>query len=719
MNTNLDSEHDLPEAKTETELVTWKNPPILADLKQEFTDAKIEHDLAITKVAHFLDVLNITGSVKLPTKIGRSNIQPKLVRKSAEWRYSSLSESFLSNDDIFLAKPVTWEDDQCAKDNTLVLNNQFNTKIDKIKFFDSLVRALVNEGTAIVRVGWEYKKEEVLRRVPIFKYEFATKARDLMALKDIIKLKYSDPEQFEMTVPNHWKEAIAITLKKRAPVVPKQHGFTENSSAQITLNQPTVELVDLNNVYVDPTCNGNMDNALFVINCFQTNLAELTALNVYVNLDSLNSSALNTDSDDFSDVNTNSSDFYFKDKPRKKFTVYEYWGYWDLDGSGMVQPIVCAWAGDTIIRLEKNPYPDGKPPFVAIQYLPRKNSIYGDPDGMLIEDNQAIIGATKRGMIDILARSAAGQRGMRKDALDILNKRRYNRGDDYDFNPNVDPRALSIIHTFPEMPVSAMNMIGMENAEAESLTGVKAYSSGIGSQALGDVATGIRGSLDAASKRELGIVRRIGNGVCQIGRKFIAMNSVYLEEEEIVRITSTHFATIKRDDLAGNIDLSLTISTAEVDEAKLSKLSFLLQTIGNSMDAEIRDMVLTEICSLLKMPALSKKISDYAPTPDPVAQKKAELEIEKLQAEIVNVKADTANKIIGSKLDANKIDTEVAKSTKTKSEADLIDLNYIEQATGTTQERDKEKLSIQAKANTEMKIIEAALEVAVNNHNIK
>jgi hypothetical protein len=49
--------------------------------------------------------------------------------------------------------------------------------------------------------------------------------------------------------------------------------------------------------------------------------------------------------------------------------------------------------------MEENPFPDKKLPFISVQYLPTRKSIYGEPDGALLEDNQKIIGAVTRGMI--------------------------------------------------------------------------------------------------------------------------------------------------------------------------------------------------------------------------------------------------------------------------------------------------------------------------------
>ena len=54
--------------------------------------------------------------------------------------------------------------------------------------------------------------------------------------------------------------------------------------------------------------------------------------------------------------------FTFKDSARQKRIVYEYWGFWDIDNTGIVKPFVCAWIGNVIIRMEANPFPDQKLP---------------------------------------------------------------------------------------------------------------------------------------------------------------------------------------------------------------------------------------------------------------------------------------------------------------------------------------------------------------------
>ena len=382
------------------------------------------------------------------------------------------------------------------------------------------------------------------------------------------------------------------------------------------------------------------------------------------------------------------------------------WGYYDIDGDGKTEAFVAAWVGDTLIRLEENPFPDQKIPFEVVQYLPVRKAIYGEPDGALLEDNQKIIGAVTRGMIDIMGKSANGQTGIRKDMLDATNRRKFEKGLDYEFNANVDPRQGVFMHTYPEIPASAQFMLQLQNMEAESLTGVKSFSNGVSGQSLGDVAAAVRGALDAASKRELGILRRLSKGIIRIGRKIISMNAEFLSDEEVVRITNDQFIKVRRDDLSGNFDLKLSISTAEEDNNKAEQLAFLLQTVGPNGDREMMQMILSEIAKLRKMPDLAHKIQTFQPQPDPMAQQRAQLEMQLLQAQIQKEQAQAQSLMANAELHSAKAGTEEHKAANIKSDTDLKNLNFVEQEAGVTQERQKELHGEQARSQMQLKLME-------------
>ncbi len=643
MDTDLTSDF-IDKVETDpTTLVDWKNPPTLAELKQDYESAQSAHQTHVIEVDNWLSVLN--AEQQITPKPGRSKLVPKVVRKQAEWRYAALSEPFLSTDDIFNTAPATWEDKETASQNGMVLNYQLNCKIDKVDFIDSYIRTAVDEGTVIVKLEWEF--EEGVRTV----------------IKDVIKQQLVDTP----TGPQ---------------MQPVKVGTEEVEETVTIKNQPALSICDYNNIVMDPTCKGDTDKANFAIYSFETSYTELTKDGRYKNLDAINFESASVLAEPDHKIKSDDRSFTFKDKARKKVIAREYWGYWDINDDGIVIPIVATWIGDTIIRMEENPYPDKKIPFVLVQYLPRRKHVYGEPDAALIEDNQKIIGAVTRGIVDVIGRSANGQQGIRKDALDITNSRKFERGEDFKFNANIDARTAFHMETYPEIPRSAIEVLQMQNNDAEALTGVKAFTQGISGQALGTTATGIRSALDATSKRELGILRRLSNGLKKIGRKIISMNAEWLDDEEIIRITNDELVTIDRNDLGGKYDVKLDISTAEADEQKASELSFMLQTLGPSASEDMSKMILADIAKLRKMPELAKKIETFERPPDPLAQREAELRIELLEAQVANERAKGDENRVDVDLKSAKTQTELAKTRSLHTDSDKKDLDFLEQESG-------------------------------------
>jgi hypothetical protein len=649
------SEEQLENSVTETFKLNWKNPPKVSNLKDDYTAALPTHSSHTTNVNGWLDVL--AGTPKTKFAKNRSSVQPKLARKQAEWRYASLSEPFLSSDNIFDAQPVTWEDTKAADQNTLVLNHQFNNKINKVRFIDEYVRTGVDEGTIVVKVGWEYEEAEQMVEEPVM---------GLVPVQDPAQAQ----QMIAQGIPPFQEAQTGTKLVKKMVAVE---------------NHPTAEICEFENVIIDPTCKGDISKAKFVIHRYNVSMDVLRADKRYKNLDNVQFTG--EDPSTYPDYNDKDAGnlFTFKDKTRKKVVMHEYWGYWDVNNDGSLTSILVCYIGDTIVRMEENPYPDKKLPFVVVQYLPVRKSIYGEPDSVLIEDNQAIIGAITRGMIDLMGRSANAQQGIRKDALDVVNKRKFDLGEDYQFNPNImNPEQAVFMHRYPEIPQSAMMMIQYMNNEAESITGVKAYNTGIGGQGLGNTATGVRGALDAASKRELGILRRLADGIVQIGRKFISMNAEFLSDTEVVRITNDNFVPVKRDDLAGNIDLRLTISTAETDNEKAQELAFMLQTLGNSVPMDVTMMIMSDIAKLRKMPELAKKLKDYQPpAPDPMQLQMQQLQLQMLQAQVMNEQAKGQDRQVDAQLKLAKAGVAQAQARKMSSDADMLDLDFVNKSTGT------------------------------------
>lgn len=670
-------------------LTDWKNEPTLNDLKHDYRQAQ-------SSQAGYLKQLDYWQKLYDAPKWGNdkhkgSRVNPKLIRKQAEWNAPSLSEPFLSTSNLFDVKPLTHEDIDRAKQNALILNRQFNTQLGKVRLVDGVIRQLVKNGTCVLRMGWHYEEKKVKQTLPLFTYTPAMPQEQeaIMAEYDqAMQLQETEPDSYE-ALPDEIKAGLEMSQEKGMPFIATPAGETEEWVNKVVCNKPTAEICHIKDIFIDPTCRGDMDNAQFVIHRYESSLSELRRQGIYENLDYL----LNTDGSDGQVHDTDKPNgFYFNDKARKKLTVHEYWGYWDIDGNGKTKAIVATWVGDTLIRMEENPFENGKLPFVVFNYLPEENSVFGIPNAELLGDNQEILGAVTRGMIDLMGKSANSQTGFSKNFLDATNKVKFARGQDYEYNQGFDPRVHVHTHKYPEIPNSAMAMVQMMNNEAESLSGVKAFSgTGISASNLGDVAAGVRGVLDAVSKREMSILRRISDGFISMGRFIMGMNAQFLSEKEIVRVTNKDFVTVRRDDLAGEYDLTLSISTAEGDENKAQQLAFLMQTIGNSMGMGLTQMVLAEIANLRKMPDLAKAIENYHEEPDEMAQQMQELQMAKLQAEVELLKAEAAEAMAKSQVQGAKVGVEQARAASLQGDADNKALDFVERDSGSKQAHELDK----------------------------
>lgn len=633
---------------------------LLKTLKQDLSSAKDMKAAIDQRVAERRDIYN--GKLYGNEEEGKSKIVVKLAKRQSAWGHAKIKDPFVSTPEIVKCNPITFEDVQAARQNELLLNYQFCRQFDRYKFMTKAIKVLDVDATLVVQTGWVYEDEEITQ------------------MTDVVE------------VDEYGNEFITT---QRVPTI------------RVKKNQPTARVCRIEDVFIDPTCQDDIDNAQFVIFRYETDLSTLKKDGRYKNLDKLKEAGDELSSDEDFDPE-DETEFKFSDKARKKLLVYEYWGNYDIDDDGEVEPIVCAWIGGTIIRLGSNPYPDKKPPFIVVPFSSVPFQLHGENNIDLIEDNQKVITATTRGIINNMAQSTNGQVGIRKGALDAVQRKKFFSGKNFEFNGSP---ADFWQGSFNQIPGSAFDMMALQNNEAESLTGTKAFSQGLTGNALGNTATAARGVMDATASRTLDTVRNIAENLIKpLMRKWMAYNSEFLSEEEVVRVTNSEFVPIRRDDLAGNIDIDISISTAEDNSMKMQELTFLLQTLGNTLPFELTQKVLAQIARLSRQPELEKDIEAVKPQSDPTAEQMKQLEMMRIQAEIENLKAKTFSlQASAGEDDADKAEKlaqaelKRAQARKLMSEADNLDLKYIadDGQVKHQEDLDKEQLKHQHKLELE------------------
>lgn len=682
----------------------WATIPTISELKADLEYARQETNEQKSNVNGWLDLRNATGAEsgrksKLP---GRSGVQPKLIRKHNEWRYPGLSEPFLNSPDLYRIKPRTYRDAASARQNQLILNYQWSAKLRKVDWIDKYVRKTVDEGTCIVRIGWERKTEKVKSKQTKWEYYEITDPNQLQVLAQATQMYMDDPVLFKSdgAVPENLLASVEYSAQNKKPVYAVKVGEEEVVEDRITFNQPTLKIVNVGNFFVDPSCEGDWEQAQFMIHTYETTESDLRKRKIYKNLDKVawaaNAVEVQAGNQDHT-TKTPAFDPRLSTK-KKKVLVYEYWGFADVYDTGEMCPIVVTFIGDTIIQMEENPFPDRKPPFIMVPYMPILNSVYGEADASLLQDNQRISGALTRGLIDLMGRSANAQTGYAKGFLDPVNRKRFVEGLDFEFNPNGDPEANLRQMKYPEIPQSALVMNQMQNADAEAMSGVKAFSGGINGDTYGQVAKNTGAVLDAAAQREMSLLRRLAEGMRLIGMKMIMLNQVYLEEEEVVPITDEKFITIRREELSGAFDLICDIASAQMDDLRSQDLGMVLQTTGPDMDPGERKLILAEIAELKRMPELAHSIRTYEPKPDPMQVQLQQKQLELLQSQIDLTKAQAAAAYA----------TAGQKQLQTENDAN-----------GITHARNVEQQGAQAEGNANLEVTKSLLAGDTHPHNIE
>jgi len=571
---------------------------------------------------------------------GKSAIVSRDIKRQDEWQHPSVKDPFVADTDMIKCKPVTEEDVKAAQQNEVVLNYQFTKKFNRYRFMTDVVKLYYAEGTVIVKTSWRYK--------------------------DKIE---------EVEVPIYGVDELSLT--------PIEIGMRKVKKLRVLENRPHAECCRIEDLYVDPTCEGDLSKAQFIIHRYESDLSTLRQAGKYKNLDRVARNMAGAESESASHADFDAEDeteFRFKDQPRKKILVHEYWGNFDMTGDGIATPIVCSWVGDDIIQLEDNPYPDQEIPFLVAAANSTPFKLFGEAAAEVLSDNQKINTAIKRGIIDNMANANNAQKGVRNGTLDPLNKKRFLNGSNFEYNGSKDDFYEG---SYNNIPPSVFHVLEMTNNENDSMVGVKAFSGGIQGAQLGSTAKAASGVLDAVAIRRGDIVRNLAqNLIIPLARKWMSYNSKFLRPEEVIRVTNKEFVNIRRDDLQGEIDIEVEVSTSEENAAKAQELAFMLQTLGQSMDQGMRNIIMSQIARLKKMPDLAAQIENYQPQPDPLQVRMAELEIEKMEAEIRERNSRAEENVFDIKAKNAQAELNKAKARELGSKTDLLDQDFIKKTEG-------------------------------------
>lgn len=653
----------------------------LSDWKSDYKAAerfKIQND---KDVIGWLDIYNSTPYGN--EEANKSQYVSAMVKQMVGWQLPSLVEPFTSSEDLVTCEPATYEDVAASEQAELLLNYQFTRNFHRFQFISDMMLKLITEGTCFTKTSWEYEEKEITETI---------QEEIPVPMDPIMEAAFMEQLQMAMSEAQSEEEAQAIQMQFMEQV-PTEIVDKEITYIKKIKNRPTAEICELKDLRVDPTCRGDLNKASFIIHDFETDLSTLKKDGRYKNLDKLNDE-LSRDETYVHRENVDYS-FEFQDDVRKKFIVHEYWGNYDLNNDGIAEPVVICWVGDTIIREDDNPLECGRKPFTRSVYNRKPGYIYGEPLAEHLKDKQRIDSVLNRGIFDDMKAANNGQRGTKKGWTDSANQRKFKAGKDFEYNTN-----MSDVYEGKYTPISqsVFATLGKNKEEADNIGGIKGGVHGSGGNSLGSTAAAVTATTTSSAKREMQIIRGVAEeSIIPMLEIWLAYDYLFLDEEEIVRVTNGDFVEIRRDDLDGNIDIKMSIATQESKAMKADRLAFLMQTIGNGMGTEERNLIVSDLMKINDMPHLAEKIANMPP-PQPSQEEMEIMALKKelLTAQVQNEYAKARENEIDYELKSAKTQKELALAKLAQSGADLSDLEFLMKDEGEDVERDIRKENAKA-----------------------
>ena len=617
----------------------------------------------------------------------KSQYVSSMVRQNASWQIPSIVEPFTSNPSLVTCEPVTSSDVSSARQAEVLLNYQATRDFEWFKFISELVTKTVIEGTCFIKTSWEYEEREITemvsKQVPV-------------GMDSIMMSSLQEQMQEVIMSAERGGQDPELARQEMMSQIPMEIIEEEVTSVKVIKNRPTVEICEMIDIRVDPTCRGNISKAQFIIHDFETDMSTLKKDGRYNNLDELEVS-LNRDENYVHRDNVDES-FDFADDARKRFIVHEYWGNYDINEDGIAEPIVVCWVGDTIIRQDDNPLDDGTLPFMRAVYDRRPGYIYGNSLPQLLSDRQRIDSVLHRGIFDDMKRANNGQRGTKKGFTDTKNQKRFEQGKDFEYNTSMSEVWEG---KYTSINQSVFNVMSMNREGADATVGVKPFAHGQGGNALGSTAAAVNATTTSSAKREMQIVRGIAEDcIIPMLRVWLSYDALFLGDNEVVRITESEDVQINKDDLDGNIDILMSISTQESKAMKADRLAFLMQTMGNNMPQEQSNIIMADLMEINDMPHLAEAIKNMKPPePDPKQLEIQNLQVELLKAQVQNEYAKARENEIDYELKSAKTQNELARARNLDSDSDNKDLDFLRKDEGVDHANELEKAGFQRDAD--------------------
>jgi len=554
---------------------------ILYYVKKDIEAAKIFHDELTEKLIRSYNSYHaiIDQKYNIP---GRSTIVSSDVMDTIEWMMPSLMRVFTAAQDIIVIEPVGGEDVESAEQHQALINYQFTYKMDGFTKFYTWFKDALIYGLGVVKLTWEtfYDKRE-------FSYEELTQEQfQALASQQNISIEaFDEYEVANVELYSPEKGEIERTVLPSTTIYKNVKGFIK----RITYSGPWLETIPVSSFYIEPGAR-SVREANFVAHRVRRTLDYLKRMQregVYHNVENLIPNVEGDEEDYDKYYLLESQSKHGKDVddlpdiPGREYKwVWECWVKLDVDGDGLLEPLLVTICDDVVLRVEENPFDHGEPPFETIVPIIDCHKIYGVSITDLVLEFQRLKTALYRNVFDNVAFSINNWFLVRRDSGTDITALAQVKPGSVVFTEDVNEGVREM--TPRPLPPGIFNLFEYLDSSKENRTGVTRYNQGLNAASLNKTATGISAIMTASQQRIELIARLFAEtGVKHLFRKMISLNQQFITNDFVLRLFGKPLM-ISPDKLDGSFDLMVNVGIgAGLKELQQSQMINLLNIMPN------------------------------------------------------------------------------------------------------------------------------------------
>lgn len=394
----------------------------------------------------------------------RSSFTSTDVADTIEWAMPSLMRIFFGGEEVITIKGRQAEDDRKAELMQALINFQVQVQNPGFMIFYRWFKDALIGGLGVIKCWWEREYEEVVQKTVFSKDELNLLKQhpnvEVLAVEDLGNGLYYAVSYKTKKLMRDGNKPVFVNIP---PTEFLYHPDASTISESTFVAHRKVVTAD----YLRRRAEEGLYDKEAVEEAIQRGLAE----NSPYSLDSLEVA-----------IRPNQSKFTFpstQDEARKYFTLYECYTKLDIDGDGLLEPVIVTVVNDVILRLEENLY--GRPPFFVLSPVIEPYEIWGKGFADVISDIQALKTALIRQILVNVA--------LNNDPKVFVDTTKVNIADLVSDNAFIRVQGSPIntaVFPLPTHPLAPWTYNLLEYLEAlkENRTGITRYNQGLDARSL-------------------------------------------------------------------------------------------------------------------------------------------------------------------------------------------------------------------------------------------